>query len=249
MTAISQSEISKRRLSGQSTWGDLPDLKLLSDVILNTYTRRQANLGQFATSTSSAAQPWRDPVETTPTENPELWKPRFWIAKTVRQSRFTPETQSPSHSQGPDPHRLSLGELIVYVREQLKVPFNEQLARRLDQLVETSREDFPYQAPILPQSLQDFIDFLQSAPNMAYPDVVLTPHGNIRTEWRKARNQYFAVEFMGEGDVRFVVFAPDSRHFEKITRISGLTSVDSLMDLARPYSVLDWASLRQGNRG
>lgn len=242
MTATTQPKISDRGLSDQSAWYDPPGPKLLSAEILNTYTRRQAIFRQSATSTSSTTQAW-DPVEETPTKNPDLWKPRFWIAETVRQSRFASETQSPSRSQGPDPHRLSLGDLIVYVKEQLKVPFNEQLARRLDQLVETSREDFPYQAPILPQSLQDFIDFLQSVPNLAYPDVVLTPHGNIRTEWRKARNQYFAVEFMGEGDVRFVVFAPDSKHFEKITRISGLTSVDSLMDLTGAYGVPEWASL------
>lgn len=248
MTAISQSEIVKRRFSGQSTQGELPDLRRLSAAMLHTYTRRQENFGQSATSTSSAAQPWGDPVEATPT-NPELWKLRFWIAETAHPSRFALETQSPSRSQGPDLHQLSLGELIVYVEDQLKVPFNVRLARRLDQLVEMSREDFPYQAPILPQSLQDFIDFLQSAPNLAYPDVVLTPHGNIRTEWRKGRNQHFAVEFMGEGEVRFVVFAPDAKHSEKITRVSGLTSVDSLMDLTSAYGVLEWASLPQGNCG
>lgn len=245
MTTTTQPKISDRGLSGQSAWYGPPDPKLLSAEILKTY---KAIFRQSATSTSSTTQAW-DPVEETPTKNPDLWKPRFWIAETVRQSRFASETQSPSRSQGPDPHRLSLGDLIVYVKEQLKVPFSERLAKRLDHLVETSREDFPYQAPILPQSLQDFIDFLQSVPNLAYPNVVLTPDGNIRTEWRKARNQHFAVEFMGEGDVRFVVFAPDSKRFEKTTRVSGLTSVDSLMDLARPYGVLNWASLRQGNRG
>ncbi|MCI0558234.1 MAG: hypothetical protein MN733_07040 [Nitrososphaera sp.] len=98
------------------------------------------------------------------------------------------------------------------------------------------------QAPISPQSLQDFIEFFQFIPSLVYPNVVLTREGNIRAEWSRARNQYFAGEFMGDGNVRFVVFAPDPKHPEKTTRVSGLTSADSLMELVRPYGVLDWAS-------
>jgi len=221
--------------SGQSTSCDL------SAEILKTYTRRKAVFGHPATSTASNTLVW-NPMETLSAENPNLWEPQSWIARPDEQLRFHLETRSPSRSRVPVPQPSSVAELILNVRERSKSPFAERLARRLDQLVETSREEYPYQAPLSPQSLRDFIDFLQSVPNPAYPNVVLTPNGNIRAEWRKTPRQHFGVEFLGDSNVRFVVFAQDPKHPERTTRVSGLTSADNLLSIVQPYRVFDWVS-------
>lgn len=163
-----------------------------------------------------------------------------WILKIAEQPHLA--TESPSRPQERFANQPSTVGLICYVRERMKPPFAKRLAKRLEFLVEVSQEEYPHQAPITPQSLQDFVRYLQSVPNLVYPDVVLTLNGNIRAQWREAKTRHFAVEFLGEDDVRFVVFAPDPKHPGKTTRVSGLSSVDSLMELVRPYGVLGWAS-------
>jgi hypothetical protein len=135
-----------------------------------------------------------------------------------------------------------VAELIVQVREQLQAAFSERLARRLAYLVRVSEEEYPEQAPIGPGSLQDFIAFLEATPDLAYPGVVLTPSGNIQAEWRSGKNRHLAVEFSGSGDLRFVVFAPDSTEPYKTLRATGSATVQSLWDIVRPYGVDSWVT-------
>ena len=149
----------------------------------------------------------------------------------------------PSAPQTAKPHK-SVVELIEDVGDQLDVPFALNLAKRLNFLVEASREEYPDQEPISPQSLQDFVNFLQESDNLACPEVVLTPNGNIRSQWKKSRNQHFAVEYLGNRNVRFVVFAPDQNYPDKITRVSGQTSLDSLMNHVIQFGVLSWSTIK-----
>lgn len=138
-------------------------------------------------------------------------------------------------------------ELISYIRSQKRIPFAERLANRLEYLVEASQEEYPYQSPISSESLRWFVYLLISTPNLVYPDVVLSPSGNIRVEWHAARNRHFAIEFSPDGNARFVVFAPDSKHPMKTSRFSGIVSVEALIETVRPYGVLKW-SLQQVER-
>lgn len=135
---------------------------------------------------------------------------------------------------------VSISEQIAYVRAQLDIPFANKLADRLEYLVKTSEEEFPEQEPISSRSLKDFIGFISSVSNAAYPAVVLTYSGNIRAEWTKAHNKHFAVEFFGDKDLRFVIFAPDSKRPYKTNRVSGQTNIDSLMELVQPYGISGW---------
>ncbi|MDQ3776643.1 MAG: hypothetical protein M3461_20965 [Pseudomonadota bacterium] len=109
-------------------------------------------------------------------------------------------------------------------------------------LAKISHEEFPEQTPIAPEPLQDFVAFLESTPKLVYPGVVLTPSGNIQAEWRKGKNRHFAVEFVGSGNVNFVVFAPDPKDPYKTIRASGMATVASLTDIVRPYGVDSWAT-------
>lgn len=127
----------------------------------------------------------------------------------------------------PSPRQPLVAELILHVRERFRAAFAEHLAKRLDYLVKISQEEYPEQAPIAPESLQHFVAFLESTPKLACPGVVLTPSGNIQAEWRKGKNWHFAVEFVGSGDVHFVVFAPDPKDPYKTIRASGMATVAS----------------------
>ncbi len=133
-------------------------------------------------------------------------------------------------------------EIILHVRNQLNISFSKQLADRLEFLFDASKEEYPDEVAILPKSLRSFVGFLQSAKNLNYPDVVLSPSKNIRVQWRTGPNRHFAVEFLPTGDTHFVIFSPDPMHPEKTIRMSGIVSVDSLMETVQPHSVLTWSS-------
>lgn len=133
--------------------------------------------------------------------------------------------------------------LINYIRDESKIQFAEKLAARLNFLYEVAKEEDPDEVPISPESLSNFIGFLQKTPNLKYPSVVLTPSNEISAQWRAAPNCHFAVVFLATGETRFVIFTPNPGDPDKIDRLSGITSVDSLMETAQPHRVLDWASI------
>ncbi len=133
-------------------------------------------------------------------------------------------------------------ELISLIENSSEILFSQQLAKRSRFLFDISKEERPSEIAITPGSLDHFFHFLKSRPNLKYPDVVLTPSKNVRAQWRVASNQHFAVEFLPSGETHFVVFFPDKHHLEKIARVSGLVSVDSLMETVESFGVLNWAT-------
>ena len=143
----------------------------------------------------------------------------------------------------------SIDGLIAELRDTPSLPFAARLADRIKTLIAFSEEEYPDQQPLSPQSLRDFIEFIKATRQYAYPDVVLTFVGNIRIQWRKARNRHFAIEFLGGRAVRWVVFAPDPQIQFRITRASGLATLDSVMQLVAPFNVQAWSLRNQGNAG
>jgi hypothetical protein len=234
-------EIPRRPHSSQSAEHDRFQPAFLSAEILRTYTRRNAVFRHDATSTASTTFGW-GLVEGLRTEDRKLWGQEHWAGRRAQHPRFRLESSSPSQSEQPSPRQPSLAELILHIRERFRAEFAERLAKRLDYLAKISQEEYPEQGPIAPESLQDFVALLESTPNLAYPGVVLTPSGNIQVEWRKGKNRHFAVEFVGSGDVQFVVFAPDPKDSYKTIRASGMATVASLTDIVRPYDVESWAT-------
>ena len=132
-------------------------------------------------------------------------------------------------------------KLIDYVREGSKIQFAQELAVKLNFLNEVVNED-PDEDSISIDSMRNFISFLQSTTNFKCPNVALTPSNEIHAQWRTSPNRHFAAVFLPTGETRFVIFAPNSKDPEMIDRISGLTSVDSLLERIQPHNVLEWAS-------
>jgi len=159
------------------------------------------------------------------------------------ENDISPETESPFDSLDElrnEDEKVS--ELVSHIERQLNIDFAERLASRIQFLVEVSKEEYPDEIAIISDSLRNFVGFLQSTPNLNYPDIVLTPSKNIRVQWRTTNNRHFAVEFLPAGNTKFVVFSPDQNHPERTIRLSGLVSVDSLMETVKPHGILSWSS-------
>ncbi len=138
-------------------------------------------------------------------------------------------------------HREKVHELISHIRSSLRVSFRKKLAKRLEFLSEVAEEEAPDQADISAESLRMFIKFLKLAPDLKFPGVVLSPSGNVRVQWNAALNKHFVTEFYPDGEVRFVIFRPDSKHPDQTIRLSGIASVESLLNTVEPHGVLEWA--------
>ncbi len=132
-------------------------------------------------------------------------------------------------------------KLIDYVRGGSKIQFAQELAVKLNLLNEVIIED-PVEDSISIDSMRNFISFLQNTTNLKCPNVALTPSNEIHAQWRTAPNRHFAAVFLQTGETRFVIFTPNSKDPEMTDRISGLTSVDSLLETIQPHKVLEWAS-------
>jgi hypothetical protein len=104
-----------------------------------------------------------------------------------------------------------------------------------------SNED-PEDGSISIDSMRNFINFLQNTTNLKCPSAALTPSNEIHAQWRTAPNRHLAVVFLQTGETRFVIFSPNSKDPELIDRISGFTSVDSLLETIQPHKFLEWAS-------
>ncbi len=150
------------------------------------------------------------------------------------ETLFEPETF--------DETLATTSDLISFIRNHVRLAYSASLANRLEYLRDASIEEAPEQAPISVNSLQCFVSFIKSEPNLAEPDIVLTYTGNIRAEWHKSRKQHFAVEFLPNGQVRYVVFSRDPDHPTRTDRASGLVSAETLMVKVKPFNVLSWAA-------
>ncbi len=134
-----------------------------------------------------------------------------------------------------------VSELIGLIRRSGDLPFAKRLARRLKDLVHIAQEEEPDQSEMSSESLRMFFGFLRRHTEFAEPGVVLTPSGNIRVQWRAAPNELCAAEFLGDGRVNFVVFAPDPHDPHQTIRLSGIAlPVEDFMLAVDRYGARRW---------
>ncbi len=134
-----------------------------------------------------------------------------------------------------------VSELIGLIRRSGELPFAKRLARRLKDLVHIAQEEEPDQSEMSSESLRMFFGFLRRHTEFAEPDVVLTPSGNIRVQWRAAPNELCVAEFLGDGRVNFVVFAPDPHDPHQTIRLSGIAlPVEDFMVAVYRYGARRW---------
>ena len=136
---------------------------------------------------------------------------------------------------------ISLEEMVSAIRK-INIPYAKSLQDRILFLSKLSAEEPFYQAPIVPDSLRDFISFLQLTPGIKRPSVVLTPEGNIQAEWHRSENQHLVIEFLGKEDVLYVIFAPDPKYPARTVRSTGRATLISVMALLKPYGLDSWVT-------
>ncbi len=134
-----------------------------------------------------------------------------------------------------------VSELIGLIRKSDDLQFAKRLARRLAELVRIAREEEPDQSEISSGSLRMFFGFLRGHTNLSEPGVVLTPLGNIRMQWREAPNKLCAAEFLKDGRVNFVIFAPNPQDPDQTIRLSGIAlPVEDFMVAVDRYGADRW---------
>jgi len=191
-------------------------------------------------------------IEPQTTRELEGGRPIVYVAFTADASPFEEYTGEFSRwvklwtSQSPfdqlsDLRELQLRGIVSDIRSHLNVSFSEQLADRVEELVDIVKEEDPTQLELISsESLLNLIVFLRSEPGISCPLLFLTPDGYFRARWRKASDQHFAVEFLPLGRVEYVLFAQDLKREKQIARHSGVVSRESLMESVGSYKVRHW---------
>jgi hypothetical protein len=121
------------------------------------------------------------------------------------------------------------------------LPYRERLARRLDFLLSSLEEEEETWAEDSPDSLRQMLLFLRAAPDLRCPTVTITPSATFRAQWQAGRTRHLAVDFLPDGQVRFVVFSPDPLHPDRVQRVSGIVGRADVMRAIEPYKVHRWA--------
>lgn len=125
---------------------------------------------------------------------------------------------------------------IEYVKLFESLPYAERLANRIHWLLQATLDD-PEENQIIPESLSSFLAFIEAIEGLKYPDIVLSPSGNIIARWRADTNRNLCIEFLPTQEVRFVVFAPNP---DRTLRVSGIAPVAGLWDNLKPFQVEQW---------
>ena len=122
----------------------------------------------------------------------------------------------------------------------LRFHYAEKLQRRIEILNEVSKEEYPNEKLISINSLEGLLKFFNQNESFKYTETTITSDGNIRIQWQKDIKNHFALEFISNNEVKFVLFVPDIKNPVKIARIAGKISIESILPVIEPYNVLSW---------
>ena len=108
----------------------------------------------------------------------------------------------------------------------------QELKERIIYLYKGSlRSNEGMQSEMRLESLQCFVDFCEVNDELASPDIVVTPEGNIRGMWKEHRSSYVRLEFLPTREISFVIRAPSKSRIlpNKIVLSAGVCPLDQLM--------------------
>lgn len=151
-------------------------------------------------------------------------------------------TQQPSITDEED-----VEEIIWRVQTTRRLLYMEALVSRLRELQNAVQEEESEGRGISVGSLQHFIEFLEENHALRCPAISVTPDRNIYASWKSGPDRVFSIHFLPEGKVRFVIFRPNNRHPGQTIRLSGIATVDVIINMAAPHGVLEWAQNERPN--
>ncbi len=129
--------------------------------------------------------------------------------------------------------------LLEQLINSILIPYRNELAERICDLYQMAIEEDPESGGISGDSLNNFTKFMNSSKLKMLPSISLTEDNNIYASWKKGTGHVFSICFLPTGDVQFVVFIPNSQDPGKKTRVSGSTTIESLMQTVES-NVRDW---------
>jgi hypothetical protein len=198
------------------------------------------------------------PMQQATTRSSEQSKPANTISKTGRRfsvvivTSISAETDigadaSPTESQSPfeelDALRMNgLQHRIDQIRLSSTLSYRDRFVARIKALLNAYAEENEGRA-FSSDSLRALVNFLEENSGFNYPDLTLTPSGNMYAQWKSGKNKLLSIHFLPTSDTRFVIFKPNPKHKDRIIRISGSTTVDALLETIAPHGVMEWASL------
>ena len=136
-----------------------------------------------------------------------------------------------------DPEMPDDIEAVVRRAEGIQRPFAKELASRFVHLTIMFAEDYDAATPSA-RSMSELVDFLDSRPELPYPDVTLTPDGDCYAEWRGVPKRKLSIEFLGSGDVRYLLSWQNTRHPDRTDRLVVTTTADALGETFGPLAPL-----------
>jgi hypothetical protein len=163
----------------------------------------------------------------------------------VVASEPAPDEAPPSDFEMLDELRTPQAQIrrqIEALRRGSPLLYRERLARRLDFLLRALEEEGEPWAEDSPESLRQMLLFLEGLPEFRCPTITVTPFATFRAQWQADRNQHFAADFVPDGQVRFVVFAPDPGDPGRVQRVSGVVRPANAMKAVETYEVHRWAA-------
>ena len=162
----------------------------------------------------------------------ETWSNRYIATEIGTEERKSPFEELYDKQPAEDKIR---GAIEKAKRFNLS-PHKNRITNRLQYLLEITLDD-PEENGINPESLNAFLAFMESIKRLKYPDITLSPAGNITVRWRKDINRNLCIEFLSAHDAQFVVFAPNPI---RTLRITGIIPIDELWNVLKPYQVNRW---------
>jgi hypothetical protein len=82
--------------------------------------------------------------------------------------------------------------------------------------------------PFSDSSLADFQDFMREISPRRRPSLFLNDNGNLRALWKNDRREQVGLQFLGEGDIQFVIFK-ERKGTLRMARIAGIDARDKIL--------------------
>lgn len=197
-----------------------------------------------AGSSSISMFHWSYPIATNSLWNFGLWSSGMDIVGISDAEGITVGTEgTPSSQQWPQTSKEeNVQQLVNEALAFLSTPERERLAKRLLQLETDAKEEGePGCSGISIPSLRNFVNFLKTNKELLIPLISLTSEGNIYASWKASLNRIFSVHFLGDSNVRFVIFRPNDKHPDKTIRLSGSATADIVVEIAAKQGFRSWA--------
>jgi hypothetical protein len=130
--------------------------------------------------------------------------------------------------------------LVKKIRALTTLIRKENVYNRILELMNLLQEE---ENIINSDSLYSFYRFFNLNRKLNLPSISLTPDNEIYSSWEINENQLFDLHFLGQDNVKFVLFVPSKEKPENIIRLSGITKADSVInEVAKPFGIISWIS-------